>query len=48
MLDSFKRWWDKPYSDDMSASGWFLFFGLLIVISVAWALVLRELKEVAK
>lgn len=48
MLDKFKAWWSKPYSDDMSVSGWFLFFGLLIVISVAWALVLRELKAVAE
>lgn len=47
MLAQFKAWWAKPYDDEMSVTGWFLFFGLLIVLSVLWALVLREIKEVA-
>lgn len=48
MVEAFKAWWAKPYDADMPVSGWFLFFGLIIVISVAWALVLREIKEIAK
>ena len=48
MLDGLKAWWAKPYDDNMSISGWFLIFGLIIAISIAWALVLREIKEVAK
>jgi hypothetical protein len=47
MVEKFKAWFAKPYDDNMSASGWFLFFGLLIVISVLWSLVIREIKEVA-
>lgn len=47
-MESLKKWWEKPFDTDMSVSGWFLFFGLLIVISVLWALVLRELKAVAE
>lgn len=45
MLEKFKDWWAKPYDDGMSVTGWFYFFGLIIVISVLWALVLREIKE---
>lgn len=48
MLERFKDWYAKPYDDNMSVTGWFLFFGLLVVISVLWALVLREIKELAE
>lgn len=47
MLQRFKNWWAKPFNSDMDATGWFLFFGLLIVISVLWGLVIREIKEIA-
>lgn len=44
-MGAVKAWFDKPFSEDMSATKWFLFFGLLIVISALWALVLREVTE---
>ena len=47
MISSLKAWWNKPYSDDMSAPQWFAFFGLIIVISVLWGLLLREIRLVA-
>lgn len=47
MLAELKRWWAKPFDADMSVGGWFAFFGLLLVISVLWALVLREATELA-
>lgn len=47
MFERFKSWLAHPYRDDMSATDWFLFFGLLIVISAAWGLILRKIKEVA-
>lgn len=43
MMDGFKKWLAKPFSVDMSAVDWFLFFGLIIAISTAWQLVLRHL-----
>lgn len=47
-MESFKAWWAKPFDEDMSAGQWFLFFGLLIVISALWALVLREVTELIR
>jgi hypothetical protein len=39
----FGNWLKKPFSADMDAFHWFLFFGLLILISVGWTFVLRHL-----
>lgn len=47
MLDKFKAWWDKPYSDDMSVMGWFLFFGFVIFLATMWSLVIREIRQAA-
>jgi hypothetical protein len=38
----FKNWLALPFSTSMSAFGWFLFFGLLIAISVGWGFVLKH------
>jgi hypothetical protein len=38
----FKNWLSKPFSTDMDAFHWFLFFGLLIAISVGWSLTLKH------
>lgn len=46
MLQNFKAWLAQPYSDDMDAVHWLYFFGLLIAISIIWALILRTIKEV--
>lgn len=46
-MERFADWIKKPYSEDMSAGGWFLFLGLLIVLSVVWSLILRSLKEIS-
>lgn len=46
MLEKLKDWYRKPFNSDMDATGWFLFFGLLIAISVLWGLVIREIKEI--
>lgn len=39
----FKQWFNRPFSTDMDAKHWFLFFGLLIFISAAWGFVLRHI-----
>lgn len=44
LLDRVKTWTKQPFNVDMSIGGWFAFFGLVMAISVAWALILKELK----
>jgi hypothetical protein len=48
MLQSFKNWWSKPFSNDQSAWGWFLFLGLIMVAIVAWTRILDLIKDVAE
>lgn len=38
----FKTWLGKPFSADMDAFHWFLFFGLLIAVSIGWSFVLKH------
>lgn len=40
-----KQWAAQPFKVDMSVTGWFLFFGLIIAISVGWQLVFRHIEE---
>ena len=42
MWQRFKDWLAKPFSVDMDAFHWFLLWGLLIAISIAWAFILRH------
>jgi len=42
---SFREWLAKPFDADMSALRWFLFFGLLILISVAWGVIVRKVVD---
>jgi hypothetical protein len=32
---------EQPFKPDMSAFGWFKFYGLLLVIAVMWHMVIR-------
>ena len=41
-LSDFKDWLKRPFATDMDAFHWFLFFGLIVVISILWSLVLRH------
>jgi hypothetical protein len=41
----FKSWLSQPFSEDMPASHWFLFIGLLIVIVALWNVILFHLFE---
>lgn len=43
-MDAFKAWLAQPFEADMDAWHWFLFFGLIIAISIGWGLVLRTLQ----
>lgn len=46
MLAQVKAWLGRPYSDDMDWFHWFLFFGFLLALSVIWAIILHNLKNV--
>ena len=43
---SFREFMAKPFSsDDMDAGHWFLFIGLLIVITIIWRLIFQHIQE---
>jgi hypothetical protein len=44
-MENFKQWLRQPYSTDMDAFHWFLFFGLMIAISILWGMSLRALQQ---
>ncbi len=46
IMDTFKTWLRQPFSADMDAFHWFLFFGLVIAISVLWGFALRTVAVV--
>lgn len=43
MFQHFKDFMAKPFSADMSATNWFLFLGLVVVIVVLWRIVLAHI-----
>ena len=45
-MDTFKAWMKQPFSADMDAFHWFLFFGLVIAISILWGFALRTVQVV--
>jgi len=44
MFANLKAWWNNPYSPSMSAVGWFLFIGLLLVVLAVWGIVTSHLR----
>lgn len=47
-MDQFKTWLKQPFSADMDAFHWFLFFGLIIAISIGWGFALRTVANVTQ
>ena len=45
-MDTFRDWLSRPFSADMDAFHWFLFFGLIIAISILWGFALRTVANV--
>lgn len=45
MLASIKSWWDSPYQDNMSATRWFMFAGLMIVVGIIWSIIIKNLTD---
>lgn len=47
-MQRFYDWMRQPFSADMDAFHWFLFFGLLIAISILWGFALRTVAAVTE
>ena len=45
LVDSVMKWFQHPFQTGGSAYDWFLFVGLLIVISWLWHVILLKLAE---
>lgn len=45
MLGRVKAWYADPFGEDMDATSWFLFIGLIIVCAILWRLVLNHIME---
>lgn len=45
-VDEFKDFWKHPWkgADQMSVPNWFALFGMFVVISIAWGLILRAMR----
>lgn len=48
MWSKFKAWAAQPFSVDMTASEWFLFIGLLIVIIGLWNIILYRITDLVR
>ncbi len=44
VVSNLTTWAKRPFASDMGVGGWFAFFGLIIAISVAWGIILKDLK----
>ena len=48
MWSEFKAWTAKPFDlTNMSLADWWLFFGVVIVISVSYGLLIRTAEDIA-
>lgn len=45
IAEKFKTFLARPYAEDMDAWGWFAFFGLIVVISLAWGIILKHIAD---
>lgn len=44
MWQTFKSWYSQPFRSDMSAAEWFMFIGLLVIITLLWGIILRHIR----
>lgn len=42
IASNFLAWWQQPFKEEMSATNWFLFAGLILCIIWLWSRVLKE------
>lgn len=41
----FTDWIKRPYNDDMTVGGWFLFLGLMLLVTVVWTKILNKVLD---
>lgn len=41
ITSAFEKWLAKPFDTEGSVWNWFLFFGLLLLIALAWSKIIR-------
>lgn len=44
VVDRINSWAASPFNSGMGVGGWFLFFGLILAISVGWGIILKDLR----
>lgn len=44
VLDNFTAWAKSPFQSGMDVGGWFAFVGLIAAITVAWGIILKDLR----
>jgi len=45
IVQEMKDTWRQPFRADMSATDWFMFIGLLLIIMIFWRIILRHITE---
>ena len=45
LIPRFAAWMKKPFSGDMDATHWFLFFGLMLAITFLWSRILHYINK---
>ena len=44
MLAQFQAWLQSPFRSDMDTLHWFLFMGLIIVMTILWGMILKTVE----
>jgi len=44
-VEDVKRWAARPYKQDGNVLDWFLFFGLVILVTVAWSTIIKKIVD---
>lgn len=44
MLDDLRAWYARPFSTDMNALQWFLFFGFILALAASWKIILNHIE----
>lgn len=44
VVSGLTNWAKQPFSPDMGVGGWFAFFGFILALSLAWGIILKDLK----
>jgi hypothetical protein len=46
MLQDLQDFLEQPFRENMNATDWFLFYGLLLVIALLWHIIIKSLTNV--